>query len=493
MKQLQFKFSNALFPLLCSVLLSMAYAANPIESQANSPPGYGLIALQKGEVTYNSKGQRYSIKFDDDPYPLHFPREKFEDFLAKAEQLAVNDSEWEGAKTLLQNHNHLLNITSPDLKVSLSKGLDIMSVALRQVRSMEWKNTCDDSLVDMGTEPVSSLEQSSYRPKYEFKLTSSGEDKIRRILQGELKSNVQKMVLGLDQIQRVSVEFESGNDNPLLGLPAASGFSKAEDLFEGDDRGKTMNQNLNLGLYYDHGEIHLSQSYTGYGQILSDTTSESLTSSKTPQKFLSVDGLELTFKQDRQTQNGVDYFTRVGLKQEKFTDDGIAKSIQERWHAMSPDVIQYDYIDHFETDRRYSTKLEIGKDFIIKENDNYKIDLSLAPGIQVSNRDSAREISFKGELRLKLKDGEFSEGRDKWEASLYIDARQSRDREKSLYAGAEISRRFQLRDPKNSVYISLGLSYEDDPVVRAYSDEEIERKGSLDLYHNFSVGYERNF
>ena len=70
MKQLQFKFSNALFPLLCSALLSMAYAANPIEGKSNSPPGYGLIAFEEGEVTYNPKDQRYSIKFGDGPYPI---------------------------------------------------------------------------------------------------------------------------------------------------------------------------------------------------------------------------------------------------------------------------------------------------------------------------------------------------------------------------------------------------------------------------------------
>lgn len=184
----------------------------------------------------------------------------------------------------------------------------------------------------------------------------------------------------MGRLTGMTLDLDTSNDNIGHGLYRALGGERS-DAIEGDDRGSTFGADARAEFEFEKGSFDLDISNKGYGRLAPQSRTftfggveyESITRYYTDengdyyQEFLNVQNIELQVKR---FVGESDTYVKVtpGLT---IRDDqsGLSKSLQDRWHAMSEDYIQYNYVDHMKREEALNLRMEIGKDFVLSEND----------------------------------------------------------------------------------------------------------------------------
>lgn len=480
---------------------------NPICLAANDEePRHVIFQQNETKLFYTPEDDRYHLTLPDQH--ISDPRFQYEDFKENIRSHIPSD-ELERVHQRIDQHYLLQRLSNPSDEEMLEEALATRDLSLGII---EYGQS-----FPCGQNP-DHRESIQGPTRYEIQLSDEQAQGLDQSLREKLIRENTFMEFG--ELTGLEIEFETGNDNFLLGGTSALGITEHAEGIEGDDRGKTMNQDLSLAFVFDEGEIKLATSSTGYGELVGVEVPQQVkmvgssgTNSQTEyeyrdedgkyyQNYLSVDGVVLEVKRNldfgQGSQDDEQLYVRVVGTREEFDDqDGLGQSIQENWHAelshLSDSSVEYNYQDHMDAFTRYSAKIELGKDEVIRATNDYEISLDRAVGVQLSNRDSGRQINMRGGLRIASADGEEDNRYPTWEGEVYLEGGMDRNREEFIYTGAEITRRFHVSD-NSSLAFSGGMSYEDDPLSRSFSSEELEDNGGrLDLYHTLKIRFEHRF
>jgi hypothetical protein len=488
----------------CFVSSELIYANE--ESFELAPQMLTIFQDNDQKVTYDESTDRYHFKADNQH--ISTPRYNKEEFKDKVRPF-IEESEWGNLSSRINEHYTWQRAARPSSEEAVSEAFATRDFAMGIIEHGQ-SFPCNN---------MPGLNKSLKGPNhYQLNIRDEAANKIDDM--ATLQFVERRSFMGLGELTGLDIEFTLQNDNPLLGGLMAIGVTEHAEGIEGDDRGKTMGLNLGTTFVFDEGSVTIRKSVEGHGRLKPRVRTETKPSTpaktlmignqnyvteyresrdedgKYYQEFLSIDGLELEVRRDLDNE----IFVRVIGKREVFDDEGLAAKIQEKWHKelskYTDSAAQYNNQEHRNRDVRYSAKLQIGKEITLRQTDNYILTSNLAGSVQAANRRSGREVGLRGELRLRSSDGQGPDNKyPTWDAKVYVDGRVDQNEEESIYTGAEIQRRFSL-SKKDDKFISVaaGASYEDDPLSREFSSEELkDNDGRFDLQYNLRIKYEQLF
>lgn len=446
-----------------------------------------LFSNGKLKITYDEDKHTYQL--NDKKESFEFPRHSYTQLLEQAKPYLAG-TDFKRLEELITTHSLSKRLTEPTVEEELQQALKTQSLAMSLVN------------LERGPCPTSDLYlKGPSQYQIDFKQDPKKETIDRQIIKTELAKDG---FLSMGELLGVGYELNSSNDNFLHGGGIALGITDYNKGIDGDDRGKTFGLLNKVNFEFEKGSLSLTSTTQGYGRVkpqkktnysFNGTPIEQTLyydeNGKYFQEFLVIDGLELEVK--RELGNS-DFYVKVIGKREVFDDDsGLAKKIQEKWHALDKRNVQYHYLDYKQKTIRYSGFTELGREFTIKETDKYKISSDLAAGVQVSNEREGQYISMRGDLKATW-NGVTDSGKKyaSWEGRVYWDGKQYRDKERDSNYGVEITKRWSVT--KNGfIYLQAAVAKEDERYARDYGASEIDKGGHLDLQHKLGIGFEYKF
>ncbi|MCP4912157.1 MAG: hypothetical protein GY909_03475 [Oligoflexia bacterium] len=183
----------------------------------------------------------------------------------------------------------------------------------------------------------------------------------------------------MGRLTGMTLDLNTTNDNIGHGLYRAFGGERS-DAVEGDDRGSTFGVDGRAEFEFEKGSIALDISNRGYGRLAPQTrifsfggvdyesTNRYYTDENGNyyQEFPNVQNIELEVKRFvGESDTYVKVTPGVTIRDDQ---SGLSKDLQEAWHSMSEDYIQYNYVDHMDREEAFNIRLEIGKEFVLHEN-----------------------------------------------------------------------------------------------------------------------------
>lgn len=457
-------------------------------------------------IIYNGEGKKVFYRPKDDTYHFSSPqrsiatqRHYYQDFKQEIRPY-ISNAQWERVSKRIDNHYKLQRISNPSAEEMLEEAFASRDLSLALI---------DQGQISPCAQDLNNKKFLQGPTRYQIELSDKQAEALDKAVKEKLIR--ENTFMGLGELTGLEVKLETGNDNFLVGATTAIGLTENAKGIEGDDRGKTMNQDLSLAFIFDKGEIKLGTSATGYGKLVGLEKQGQVKMAgksygvsqkeyeyqdeegKYYQNFLSVDGIVLEVRKNLEfgkdtIEDEEQLYVRVVGRIEDFDDQsGLGKEIQEKWHKAFSDLsdasVEYNYQDHMKAYTRYSAKIELGEDEVIKATNDYEVSMDKGVGVQFSNRDSGQQVNMRASLKIATADGGENNRYPTWEGRISLEAGVDRNREEFVYSGAEVTRRFNFSD-KSSLAISAGMSYEDDPLARSYSSEELEDNGGqLDIYH----------
>ncbi|MGE3610157.1 MAG: hypothetical protein AB7I27_11260 [Bacteriovoracaceae bacterium] len=350
------------------------------------------------------------------------------------------------------------------------------------------------------------------KPIIELSLNESSQEEIVQLMADEKMK--QEGFINLGKFKSFSIKLNTENDNFLHGGGQVIFQKKWKDhhlpSWEGDDRGYTFGEDLNLDLNFTDGSINFKQYSKGYSVLAPQKGSISICiedicdnydydiyfdeKGKLYQHFLSVDGLLIEVKKNLVNNQ---YYIKVGGSIEKLTDkkNGISHLIQTEWHKMGTDYnqIEYNSIHLLPDERRYNASVAVGLErsqtplswFGIKEMIEGKIQLSSA---EKSNSyvefNASVELNSGSLLRKSSKEPPIIE------AKLSASNQTYKTRENYSQIGIRIRGNIITNRSGNIIGIYTGVQKYTDPFAEKFGVYEKSTKGKYDLNYIYGITFE---
>lgn len=262
------------------------------------------------------------------------------DFLSKDKKIDLQTFR----EFILKKYEDELKFKVPSESELIVKGLDDFNKAVTIIDQEE--TDCSESK----PEAV---------PFIEVKLDQSSTAQLKDMLVEEKMKGDGFLKLG--KFKSFTLNLNTLNDNALHGGGRLFIKNQKAGLpwWEGDDRGFTFGEDLELKFDYENGSILAKQYSKGYSKLTNVTEEVELCDylgncnkhtfiqyyddeGKRYQNFLSVDGLMIEVRKDMVNN---DYYIKVGASTERLTDSasGISQAIQTEWHKMKGGTLQIQY------------------------------------------------------------------------------------------------------------------------------------------------------
>ncbi len=320
----------------------------------------------------------------------------------------------------------------------------------------------------------------------------------------------------LGKLQEVSINLRTDNDNFLHGggiILANRDKNSPKVWWEGDDRGYTFGESLELKFNFEEGSVKGRQYTEGYSSLASvikdvevcnkgkcktvPTIFKRDEENKRYQTFMTIDGLEIELRKNH--ING-DVYVKMGGSIERLTDTnkGLAQVLQTAWHKVNEErIIQYHNLDHMED--RY--RMQVNSGLGIAKEKNIQNWLSVRGAIEGNTQVSTDGLknSYVGiRAEVGIDSGTFLRPHEKQvpvlEAKMYMDAKKYGDGE-SAYVQAGVTLYGNVYSDRDGNIVSLfaGAEKWDTPSSRLYGGAEILERHRADLNHIVGVQFRRKF
>lgn len=447
--------------------------------------------ISKGVVlSYSETSDEYTFIIRGKAY--RYPRDEYKRML-KRHMFDVNSEDYEQLEKTVAKHAAIYRVQNPSERELLEEAFQVRDYALGQVEART--GDCDPNAA-----------QNQKDPSYTNVVYSADAAKIEedneKIIEAALAN---RGFFPLGELSGMKIEIMTSNDNFLHGALSENGLGLTQSGkgIEGDDRGKTFGIQGEVALDFTEGGIAIRKYAKGYGkkvpqaeeikigqQVFKTQFKDKDGSGRYYQEFLSIDGVEFEVVKSFPAHNV--YLKFIGRREVLDDQSGLAKTMQENWHKNAS--VKYNYLDHRDRETRYSAEIGVGKSFDLVKNENYSVSTSLEATRNFSTYGSSDQYyRVKGDLKaVYLDENSKGEKFPSWEARFYVEGKAYDDKEVDHSYGVEVTKRFNVTD-NGYLYIKGGVAHEDDRYSRQYADEEMRRKGRLDLQHYIGAGFEYRF
>lgn len=323
--------------------------------------------------------------------------------------------------------------------------------------------------------------------------------------------------INLGEFKSLSVDLRTDNDNLLSGVGKMISGAKPgapREWWEGDDRGYTFGESLELKFDFKDGHVRAKQYTEGYSilssvlekvtvcdnngnckdtQVVRKRDSEN----KRYQNFLTIDGLELEIRKNFVNN---DFYVKLGGSVERLTDSdtGLAQRIQTAWHKLKEKqgTVQYHNLDHMQDGYRGQIISGIGLEKSHQVANWASVKGAIEGSIQGSTDGLENSfVALRAEMsvdsnQLLRKD---SSKPPLAEAKFYAQGRQYGDNKTYVQAGVTLYGNIYSDEEGNIVSLYAGTEKFDNPSSRRYGVAEVKERQRADLNHILGIKFQGKF